>query len=78
MGRSGCGCRTPKARSSSRADASWRGELNEALVESGSRLNGALRADVVDELIVYLAPHLLGDTAGVCLTWELTALDGLR
>jgi diaminohydroxyphosphoribosylaminopyrimidine deaminase / 5-amino-6-(5-phosphoribosylamino)uracil reductase len=38
--------------------------LNEVLVESGNRLNGALlRAQVVDELIVFLAPHLLGDTA---------------
>ena len=54
-----------------------RRELNEVLVESGSRLNGALlRADVVDELIVYLAPHLLGDTArGMFDLGELTALD---
>jgi diaminohydroxyphosphoribosylaminopyrimidine deaminase/5-amino-6-(5-phosphoribosylamino)uracil reductase len=54
-----------------------RRELNEVLVESGSRLNGALlRADVVDELVVYLAPHLLGDTArGMFDLNELTALD---
>ncbi len=54
-----------------------RRELNEVLVESGSRLNGALlRADVVDELIVYLAPNLLGDTArGMFDLGELTALD---
>ena len=54
-----------------------RRELNEVLVESGSRLNGALiRAGVVDELIVYLAPHLLGDTArGMFDLGELTALD---
>ncbi len=53
-----------------------RRELNEVLVESGSRLNGALlRADVVDELVVYLAPHLLGDTArGMFDLGELTAL----
>ena len=54
-----------------------RRELNEVLVESGSRLSGALlRADVVDEMIVYLAPHLLGDTArGMFDLGELTALD---
>jgi diaminohydroxyphosphoribosylaminopyrimidine deaminase/5-amino-6-(5-phosphoribosylamino)uracil reductase len=54
-----------------------RRELNEVLVESGSRLNGALlRAGVVDELIVYLAPHLLGDSArGMFDLGELTALD---
>jgi diaminohydroxyphosphoribosylaminopyrimidine deaminase / 5-amino-6-(5-phosphoribosylamino)uracil reductase len=54
-----------------------RRELNEVLVESGSRLNGALvSAGVVDELIVYLAPHLLGDTArGMFDLGELTTLD---
>jgi len=54
-----------------------RRELNEVLVESGSRLNGALlRAGVVDELVVYLAPHLLGDAArGMFGLGELTALD---
>jgi diaminohydroxyphosphoribosylaminopyrimidine deaminase/5-amino-6-(5-phosphoribosylamino)uracil reductase len=54
-----------------------RRELNEVLVESGSRLSGALvHAGVVDELIVYLAPHLLGDSArGMFDLGELTALD---
>ena len=54
-----------------------RRELNEVLVESGGRLNGALlRAHVVDELVVYLASHLLGDTArGMFDLGELTALD---
>jgi diaminohydroxyphosphoribosylaminopyrimidine deaminase/5-amino-6-(5-phosphoribosylamino)uracil reductase len=54
-----------------------RRELNEVLVESGSRLNGALlRAGVVDDLIVYLAPHLLGDSArGMFDLGELTALE---
>jgi len=52
-------------------------ELNEVLVESGNRLNGALlQAGVVDELIVYLAPHLLGDSArGMFDLGVLTALD---
>ncbi len=35
--------------------------INEVLVEAGSRLNGALlQAQLVDELIVYLAPQLMG------------------
>jgi diaminohydroxyphosphoribosylaminopyrimidine deaminase/5-amino-6-(5-phosphoribosylamino)uracil reductase len=54
-----------------------RRELNEILVESGSRLHGALiRARVVDELLLYFAPHLLGDTArGMFDLGELTSLD---
>jgi diaminohydroxyphosphoribosylaminopyrimidine deaminase / 5-amino-6-(5-phosphoribosylamino)uracil reductase len=41
-----------------------RREVNEVLVESGSKLNGSLlRAGVVDELLVYLAPSVLGDQA---------------
>lgn len=39
-------------------------EINEVLVESGATLVGALlRANLVDELIVYYAPHLLGSDA---------------
>ncbi len=39
-------------------------EINELLVEAGSRLNGALvRAGLVDELLVFLSPHLLGNRA---------------
>lgn len=39
-------------------------EVNELLVEAGATLCGALlKAGLVDELIVYLAPHLLGDNA---------------
>ena len=38
--------------------------VNELLVEAGATLCGALlKAGLVDELIVYLAPHLLGDNA---------------
>jgi len=41
-----------------------RRELNEIHVEAGNRLNGALfRAGVVDEVLVYLAPSLIGDPA---------------
>lgn len=39
-------------------------EMNEILVEAGSTLNGALlQHGLVDEIIAYVAPHLLGDTA---------------
>jgi diaminohydroxyphosphoribosylaminopyrimidine deaminase/5-amino-6-(5-phosphoribosylamino)uracil reductase len=39
-------------------------EVNELLVESGPRLAGAfLAARLVDELVLYVAPHLLGDGA---------------
>ena len=39
-------------------------EFNELWVESGARLNGALlEAGLVDELVIYVAPHLLGDDA---------------
>jgi diaminohydroxyphosphoribosylaminopyrimidine deaminase / 5-amino-6-(5-phosphoribosylamino)uracil reductase len=41
-----------------------RREINDVLVEAGPTLGGALlRAGLVDELIVYLAPHLLGHEA---------------
>lgn len=41
-----------------------RREINEALIESGPTLAGAaLAAGLVDELVVYLAPHLMGDCA---------------
>ncbi len=39
-------------------------EINEVLIESGPTLAGeALQAGLVDELIIYLAPHLMGDGA---------------
>jgi diaminohydroxyphosphoribosylaminopyrimidine deaminase / 5-amino-6-(5-phosphoribosylamino)uracil reductase len=41
-----------------------RRNTNEVHVEAGARLNGALlRARLIDELVVYLAPSLLGDGA---------------
>lgn len=54
-----------------------RRELNEIHVESGNRLNGALlRAGLVDELLLYFAPQLLGDFArGMFDLCELTSLD---
>jgi diaminohydroxyphosphoribosylaminopyrimidine deaminase/5-amino-6-(5-phosphoribosylamino)uracil reductase len=39
-------------------------ECNEVLVEAGPVVNGALlAAGLVDELVVYQAAHVLGDTA---------------
>jgi diaminohydroxyphosphoribosylaminopyrimidine deaminase/5-amino-6-(5-phosphoribosylamino)uracil reductase len=50
---------------------------NEVLLEAGSSLNGALlQAGLVDELVLYLAPQLLGDMAlGMAQLGELTMLD---
>jgi diaminohydroxyphosphoribosylaminopyrimidine deaminase/5-amino-6-(5-phosphoribosylamino)uracil reductase len=37
-------------------------EINEILIEAGATLAGsALQAGLVDELVLYLAPHLMGD-----------------
>ena len=42
-------------------------EVNEVLVEAGRTLNGALiAAGLVDELVVYLAPYLIGDALKAC------------
>lgn len=50
---------------------------NEVLVEAGSTLNGALlKAGLVDELVLYFAPQLLGDMArGMAQLGELCSLD---
>ncbi len=41
-----------------------RREINEVLVEAGPTLAGAfLEAGLVDELVLYLAPHIMGDAA---------------
>ena len=50
---------------------------NEVLVEAGSILNGALlQAGLVDELVLYIAPQLLGDVArGMAQLGEFTMLD---
>ena len=51
--------------------------INELHVEAGVRLNGSLlREGCVDELLVYLAPSLLGDTAqGMASLAAMTSLD---
>jgi diaminohydroxyphosphoribosylaminopyrimidine deaminase/5-amino-6-(5-phosphoribosylamino)uracil reductase len=51
--------------------------FNEVLVEAGATLNGALlRSGLVDELLLYVAPQLLGDAArGVAQLGDLDTLD---
>lgn len=57
-----------------------RREINEVHVEAGYKLNGSLlREGLVDELIIYLAPHLIGDAArGMFHMPELEHLEGRR
>ncbi len=57
-------------------DLALRG-CNEILLEAGAILTGAmLRADLVDELLLYVAPQLLGDTArGMAVLGDLVTLD---
>jgi diaminohydroxyphosphoribosylaminopyrimidine deaminase / 5-amino-6-(5-phosphoribosylamino)uracil reductase len=53
-----------------------RREINELHVEAGFKLNGSLlRAGVVDELVVYTAPKLLGTGMGMASLPELASLD---
>jgi len=53
-----------------------RRELNELHVEAGQQLNGALlRAGLADELLVYLAPKLLGSGRTMASLGPLTALQ---
>jgi diaminohydroxyphosphoribosylaminopyrimidine deaminase/5-amino-6-(5-phosphoribosylamino)uracil reductase len=50
----------------------WMGgaELNEVWTEAGPTLAGALlAAELVDELVLYLAPRLLGPTARPLAAW---------
>jgi diaminohydroxyphosphoribosylaminopyrimidine deaminase/5-amino-6-(5-phosphoribosylamino)uracil reductase len=53
-----------------------RRQINELHVEAGAKLNGALIAqNCVDELLIYLAPKLLGDGAGLFALPELSSVD---
>lgn len=64
-----------------RAMMKWLGEhdANEVHIEAGSGLNGALlNADCVDELLIYLAPMLLGEGMGMAQLPTLTKLDGVQ
>lgn len=51
-------------------------EINELHVEAGPRLNGALlRADLADELLIYLAPSIMGDAQPM---FGIPGLDSLE
>lgn len=51
--------------------------MNEVLIESGATLAGqALRAGVVDELVVYVAPHLMGHEGRALV--DLPGLDQME
>jgi diaminohydroxyphosphoribosylaminopyrimidine deaminase/5-amino-6-(5-phosphoribosylamino)uracil reductase len=54
--------------------------MNEVHVEAGYKLNGSLlREGLIDELVLYLAPHLVGDAArGMFHLPELADLAGRR
>jgi diaminohydroxyphosphoribosylaminopyrimidine deaminase/5-amino-6-(5-phosphoribosylamino)uracil reductase len=50
--------------------------INELHVEAGSKLNGSLlRADCVDELLLYVAPTLLGDAVPLATLPAAEAID---
>jgi diaminohydroxyphosphoribosylaminopyrimidine deaminase/5-amino-6-(5-phosphoribosylamino)uracil reductase len=52
-----------------------RREVNELHVEAGEKLNASLlRAGLVDELLLYVAPRLLGDGRGIAALGTLGAL----
>jgi len=57
-----------------------RREINEVHVEAGFKLNGSLLGEgMVDELLLYLAPNVIGERArGMFNLPELTALSGMR
>lgn len=51
-------------------------EVNEVHVEAGHKLNGSLvREGLVDEFLVYLAPKLVGQGAGIASFGPITALS---
>ena len=53
-----------------------RREVNELHVEAGHKLNGSLiQAGLVDELMVYLAPKLIGEGAGMASLGPFTQLS---
>jgi diaminohydroxyphosphoribosylaminopyrimidine deaminase/5-amino-6-(5-phosphoribosylamino)uracil reductase len=52
-----------------------RREVNELHVEAGEKLNGSLlRAGLVDELLLYVAPRLFGDGRGIAALGPLASL----
>ena len=57
-----------------------RREMNEVHVEAGHKLNGSLLQEgLVDEIVIYLAPHLMGDCArGMFQLPEMQELSARR
>jgi diaminohydroxyphosphoribosylaminopyrimidine deaminase/5-amino-6-(5-phosphoribosylamino)uracil reductase len=56
-----------------------RRQINELHVEAGYKLNGALiEANCVDELLLYVAPNLLGDAQGMFNLPQLDTLEQRR
>jgi diaminohydroxyphosphoribosylaminopyrimidine deaminase / 5-amino-6-(5-phosphoribosylamino)uracil reductase len=54
-------------------------QINEVHVEAGHKLNGSLlREDLVDELLTYLAPKLMGQGRGMTNLGPFTTLDGAK
>ncbi|WP_394779280.1 bifunctional diaminohydroxyphosphoribosylaminopyrimidine deaminase/5-amino-6-(5-phosphoribosylamino)uracil reductase RibD [Undibacterium sp.] len=54
-------------------------QINELHIEAGSKLNGSLiREHCVDELLLYVAPKLLGDARGLFDLELLESLDGAK
>lgn len=54
-----------------------RRQVNELHIEAGYKLNGSLlRAGLIDELLIYVAPMLLGEGRGMVDLGGLTTLDG--
>lgn len=53
-------------------------EVNELHLEAGHKLNGSfVREGLIDELLLYLAPKLLGDAAGLAALGPYTTLDAV-
>lgn len=53
--------------------------INEVHVEAGFKLNGSLiREGCVDELLIYMAPKLLGDAVGMANLPSLSTLDDVK
>jgi diaminohydroxyphosphoribosylaminopyrimidine deaminase/5-amino-6-(5-phosphoribosylamino)uracil reductase len=56
-----------------------RREINEVHVEAGAKLNASLvREGCVDELLVYLAPTLIGEARGMFELGPLQSLEQRR
>ena len=69
--------REEKIASSGFIEAPWARSIQDALGEAGASLNGALlAAGLIDELVLYVAPSVLGsDAAGMFSLPALTSLD---